>query len=338
MNIVKVSALTLGLAFGATCVSAAGVSYTCDPTVAAATCHTLNTTIAGLYNSTFSNANADIYIKYGTTSLGESTTGFTNQISYSTYVAALTAEAGPGTVRADAIASFPATEPALYGGAPIDITSALGTALGISGLNGTTAGGAVCTVGTAGCYNGIITITNDPSTLLFYRNGAIDPAAYDYFSVVEHETDEVLGTSSCVSTTGASLANDCSNNAVAAVDLFRYNGGSRVFVDGTPGAYFSYDGGATNGAGGAVYNTLTNGDDYADFISGCPSTPRIQDGEGCPGNAGLDITNDGGAEINILDAEGYNLIAASPTPEPTTALLIGAGLATFGLFRRRRRP
>ncbi len=325
------------MALGATCVIAAGISYTCDPTVAVATCNTLNTTIAGLYNSTFSNANADIYIKYGTTSVGESTRD--SQTKFPTArTSPRSPPSGTGNRSRRRYRFLPATEPALYAGAPVDITSALGTALGISGLNGTTAGGALCTIGTAGCYNGIITITNDPSTLLYYRNGAIDPAAYDYFSVVEHETDEVLGTSSCVSTTGASLANDCSNNAVAAVDLFRYNGGSRVFIDGTPGAYFSYDGGATNGAGGAVYNTLTNGDDYADFISGCPATPRVQDGEGCPGYAGLDITNDGGAEINILDAEGYNLIAASPTPEPTTALLVGAGFAAFGLYRRRRRP
>jgi hypothetical protein len=332
----KLSRLPVAFLFSAILVRASGISYTCDPTVAAATCTTLNTTIAGLYNRVFSNANADIYIQYGTTGLGQSTTGFTNQISYSTYINALQAEAGPGTLRADAIASLPATEPALYGGAPIDITSALGTALGITGLNGTTAGGAICTVGTSGCYNGIITITNDPSTLLYYRNGAIDPAAYDFYSVVEHETDEVLGTSSCIGTTGPSLANGCSNNAASAVDLYRFNGGSRVFLDDTPGAYFSYDGGVTNGADGALYNTLANGNDYADFISGCPATPLVQDGTACPGFAGLDITNDGGAEIRLLDAVGYNLTTTSAVPEPTALWLFGAGLPALAIYQRRR--
>jgi hypothetical protein len=335
MSLKKLVGLAVGLAFGTGVACANGITYTCDPSVAAATCTTLNTTIAGLYNSTFSNANASIYIEYGTTGLGQSTTGFENQISYSTYIADLVAEAGPGTVRAAAVASLPATEPALYGGAPIDITSALGTALGISGLNGTTAGGALCTIGSAGCYNGIITITNDPSTLLYYRNGTIDPSAYDFYSVVEHETDELLGTSSCIDTTGAALANTCSNNAAAAVDLYRFNGGSPVFSDTTPGAYFSYDAGATNGAGGALYNTLVNGDDYADFISGCPTTPRVQDGTGCPGYAGLDITNDGGAEINILDAVGYNLVTT--TPEPSAVCLFAAGLAAIAVYRRRCR-
>jgi hypothetical protein len=69
----------------------------------------------------------------------------------------------------------------------------------------------------------------------------------------------------------------------------------------TPGAYFSYNGGATKGAGGAVYNTLANGNDYADFSSACAF---VQDATGCLG-LDLNINTDGDAEINILDAVGY---------------------------------
>jgi hypothetical protein len=58
----------------------------------------------------------------------------------------------------------------------------------------------------AGCYNGIITITNDPSTILYYREGTINPDAHDLYRIVEHETDEVLGTASCIDTTGPTLA------------------------------------------------------------------------------------------------------------------------------------
>jgi hypothetical protein len=336
-------------AFGSN-IADATVSYTCDPNVSSSVCGTLNTTIAGLYNSTFTNADANIYIKYGTTGLGESTTGFFNTISYANYRADLIAEAGSGLVRADAIASLPVTEPAIYGGADISITSALGTALGLTGLNGTTAGGTFCTIGASGCYNGIITVTNDPGTPLFYRNGSPEPSdAYDYYSVVEHETDEVLGTASCIQTTGGTLNDGCTTAgaSASAVDLYRCGpSNTHVLLDGAPGAYFSYDGCATNGAIGSggtakLYNTLANGDDYADFIASspdCGTNQSIQDGTGCSGeDAGLDITNDGGAEINILDAVGFNLTSSNPVPEPMTLAIVLPGIAAVATLRRRRK-
>ena len=90
--------------------ASADITYTCDPTIAAEgpanTCATLNTLVSGLYSSTFSNANANIYIQYGTTGLGQSTTGFDNQISFSAYVAALTADSSGNALDMAALASL----------------------------------------------------------------------------------------------------------------------------------------------------------------------------------------------------------------------------------------
>jgi hypothetical protein len=71
---------------------AGNFTYTCDPSIAAATCNYLNTTVAGEYNSTFTDATADIYIQYGTTELASSEEEL-NDATYSSYVAALAANA-----------------------------------------------------------------------------------------------------------------------------------------------------------------------------------------------------------------------------------------------------
>ena len=112
------------------------------------------------------------------------------------------------------------------------------------------------------------------------RTGTEKADGYDFYGIVEHETDEILGTSSCISTGPPSLTNGCAGQGQpatpAAVDLFRYSGTGKlasVFsLSTTPGAYFSYDGGVTNGTSGTngkavFYNTLADGDDYADSVS-----------------------------------------------------------------------
>jgi hypothetical protein len=91
----------------------------------------------------------------------------------------------------------------------------------------------------------------------------------------------------------------------------------------------------TNGADGATYNTAANGLDYADFTQNCQF---IQDAYGCPGQAGLDITNDGpgglaGPEIAILNAIGYDTVA----PEPSTVSLFALALGAFAIYKRYRR-
>jgi hypothetical protein len=131
--------------------------------------------------------------------------------------------------------------------------------------------------------------------------------------------------------TPSTLTDYCGTGVPSAVDLYRYSAAGDLILDSSlstkPGAYFSYNGGSTNGANGKagtpkVYNTLANGDDYADFLSSspdCGTDIAVQDAEGCPGeDKGLTILNDGGGEINILNAVGYDLVAATQF-ELTTA-------------------
>jgi hypothetical protein len=350
----KILTLAAGLAIGAALASAGTISYTCDPSVSAATCNYLNTTVAGLYSSTFTNANADIYITYGTTGLAQTQTAF-NVVSYSAYVTALAANSNMSALQISALSALNTYDSGPYGSGNVNITASLASALGLTGLtdNGVPVGSSTpCTLGASGCYNAEITVTNDLSTPLYYDNlGGTEPAdAYDFYATVEHETDEVLGTSSCIDTS-VSLSDGCDSfgdGTPSAADLFRYSDPGDLVLDSSlstaAGAYFSYNGGVTNGVIGVggnpkFYNTLANGDDYGDFVSStpdCGTNQVVQDAEGCPGeDAGLSILNDGKGEINMLNAVGYDLQPTTATPEPGTLVLFGAGFAVLvGLKRR----
>lgn len=346
-----VTCLAFSLAAGSG-LAHAQITYFCDSSVTTSTCTYLNTTIAGHYNSTFSNAKANIYITYGNTGLGQSIKG-ENEITYSQYITALTANTSQSAVQAAALAALANYDAGPYGAGNVRISSALGTVLGQTGLLGVNLASMDCNLGDSGCYDGVITMTNDPNITFYYLDqGGIQPdGSYDFYATVEHETDEVLGTSSCIDTASsqnparphhasaikmtplaatsaakknATLVDSCGAGEPSAVDLFRYSAAGSLILDSSlstsPGAYFSYDGGVTNGADGVNgnkkhYNTEANGEDYADFLpsSDCSKDEALQDATGCPGqDAGLNILNDGRGEINILNAVGFNLVSASP--------------------------
>jgi hypothetical protein len=332
----------------------ANITYSCAGSVDAAqagTCNYLNTVIASQYSAAFGNANASIFIEMAGIAGAQSTTGFYNSISYSTYVADLTANAlaSGNAIQADALSALSSLDASVYGSDQVVITSALGEALGVpdSSLLGTTSSLTACMIGTPGCYNGIIAVANSP--FLYYdQNGGTQPSGdYAFYDLVEHETDEVLGTESCISTTDASgnLTDPCdtftgNTGTPSAVDLYRYDSAGNLSVNSTcvgltfcSGAYFSYNGGASNGAGTSLYNTAANGYDYADYAGfNCPGGPIVvQNSSACPGT-NPQINNDGGGEINILNAIGYNL---QSTPEPATVALMGAGLAILLGVRHR---
>jgi len=375
MKVIRFGLLAI-IGLGVGLPAAGGITYTCDPSINSDAysnlCATLNGTtgtafaggLAGIYNSTFTNANATIYISFNSAvGLGESTFGVGAIVPYSTYQTQLQTESTDA-----AKTTLPASEPSLYSGGQILLTNALENALGFAGNEGVEfnasnpgtgfagsvcsnpGNGAVVVAGPTACYNGIITL-DTPANLASslgqgytYRGlgGSTTGTTnnYDIFSVIEHETDEVLGTASCVTTSTSPITDACATGPhpgfenAAAVDLFRYSApGTRTFgtVGGT--AYFSANGGTTD-LYGNTYNTSDNGDDWADFTNNCTF---VQDGVGCL-NQSFDITTDGpgntaGPEEAILNAVGYNL--QQTAPEPGTLGLLGVSLVALAIQGKR---
>ncbi len=266
------------------------------------------------------------------------------------YVTALTNKGVKSSIQASALSAINAYATPAYGTQNIvGISVALGTTLGFTGLLGINAAEtAPCTPYTSGCYNEVVTVADAASqanggfTLYYDDQGGTEAAnQYDFYAVVQHETDEVLGTSSCISTQNSSgLSDECdgpvtgSNGIPSTVDLLRYSSPGKLALDTTPsttaGQYYSFDGGVQYGIGGdgnaaKVYNTLDNGDDFADYISSspdCGTNQAVQDAEGCPGeDAGLTVVNDGQSEFTILNTDGYDIPeAAISSPKPGSTL------------------
>ena len=271
-----------------------GIVYTCDATitaVSATACNTLNTTIASLYSSAFTNISANIYITLGNTAAGLSSYYYSTY-TYSAFRNALIASASDAT-DATAVASLPASNP--LSTTMVDIPYALQRALGLSPPSCLPADG---------CYDGTITVSN--SIPLYFRSGPISSNQYDFFTIAEHETDEILGTPSCA-------FGDCGSHA-APPDYFRYHSnGTRSFAAGSNDACTSSD--STNACfslNGAQmlqhYNNLNDGDDAGDWVTNCPA-PLVQDAAICAGTAGVDISP--AAEILVLDTVGYRAASSS---------------------------
>lgn len=352
---------------------ASGIVYDCDASIStlssnvfgngATICNALNSTISGQYASIFTNANAVIYVEYAATDGVASNTQFLNTVTYANYLSALTShESGAADVMAVNSLGAGSTNPVVSGDG-VSVSSALDSALGLSGAYGikqTSPGNfsscAVISVANS-CFNDIITVSSSYSYYYASVSGApaYSSGEYDFFSSVEHETDESLGTESCIPNTSSGTpapSAGCANGVgqgVSAADLFRYSAdGVRSYM-GTGGsqdegslAYFSINSGKNNIVS---YNNTTNGADYGDFSTTCT---YVQDAYGCPTSAaaGVNIVNDGGVEAALLDSVGYNLTATGKSisaadaliaPEPGTVGSAAGGFLLIGITVARRR-
>jgi hypothetical protein len=333
----------------------ANIQYTCDSSIGASICASLNgSSVSGVYSSIFSSSMAaNIYITFGNTGVGSSDANFT-PVSYSTYYNALAAQTDDPVALASLGISGDPLGSASNG--MVDISPALANALGISENGANTAGldalGNNCMLGTSGCYNGVITIGGDASDYFFPSSPSAPPPQapvyqVDFYSVVEHETDEILGTVSCIGGDDIDQCNPAVGNIpqgtdASPADLFRYSApGVRSFLATSnvcsssvyqQFAYFSINGGATDIAD---YNDCPAGGDYGDWIPYYPYL--VQDAEASV-DANLDISTDVGVngnnyprpEVAVLDAVGFNLA----TPEPGTLGLLGGSLGLLALVRR----
>jgi hypothetical protein len=152
-------------------------------------------------------------------------------------------------------------------------------------------------------------------------------SSYSMLADVEHEIDELLGLGSALPNTppGGSIP----NNDPFPEDLFRYNAsGARTFSTSCTGhAFFSVNG-VTHLA---EFDNQCDGGDFGDWRSNpLPNgvQPEVQDAFATPG-----ITPSMGAEIEALEAIGYDLIV----PEPNSTLLLLAALPFFGICAKRLR-
>ena len=265
----------------------------------------------GFYESTLTDPIA-VSIQFGemTSGLGQSSSGFYN-VAYSTYLAALKADA-TSSDDATALSLLPnsATNP-VNGSATINVKSANLRAVGLAGVP--------FVAGCRGACDGVIGLNTHITDI----GSPGSSGQFSLFATVEHEIDEVLGLGSSLPSTPF--------QTIFPEDLFRYDAtGHRSFTtNNSAQAFFSID--ATTDL--AQFDNQNDGGDFGDWQSNpLPSGvgPQVQDAFASPGAHPTLGTSS--PEVVALDVIGYDL--GSPIPEPTTMVLLGAGLVAIGILRR----
>ena len=320
----KAAGLAAALAFGAGIAAAnPTINVVYDPSVGfTAADETQIQNAINFYTSNITN-NFTMTIAFGSQAGGGATSiKFAGDVSYTDYYTALTNDSSGDLTDTEALASLgpSSSNNPVTGSQSVNITTTLGAVLGLE---------ANVSTSWSQCGNQTANACIDLGTDDLNIGGS--PSA-GLFGIVQHEFDEVLGTSS-------NLPNGGTGGVPAdpsAADLFRYGSpGARSFdlntstsfpCSGTPTAYFSVNSGVTNLQD---YNNCNNGGDYGDWY--CDDGSLVQCFAG-PGNvpASLSLSS---PEVALLDAVGYNFVSA--TPEPSSLVMLLTGLAAIPVLRRR---
>jgi VCBS repeat protein len=266
-------------------------TITSDPNAAAMEA-TINTAIANIQSIFSDPITVTINFSKMNGGLGQSSSYYGN-ISYSTFVAALKADATT-TDDATATALLPSvsTNP-VNGSSTINVKTANLRAVGIAA--NPPAGQPDGSIG----LNTSITSPGSPGTT----------GLYNLLPVVEHEIDEVLGLGSALPS--------LSFNTIFPEDLYRYDqsGVRTLTTTSTVNAFFSINGSTDL----AQFDNQNDGGDFGDWQSNPrPSgvLPKVQDAFVTPGaNPALSV------ELTALDVIGYN----RNSPPPATTLLSPIG-------------
>ncbi len=317
-------------------------SITSDPNASAIEA-TINQAISAYESEFTNNVTVDIYFQEGG---GLGTSNFTlDSVSYKQFyddlvsnnanraaIAGLTNNGGDGDTNGGV---NPVTDTSTIvmktaNARALGISTALPGCHLISGpANGEPTLPEICGGSTGPAYDGIISL----NTSLTFGPQADNGSNYSLLSVVEHETDEMLGLGSALENCNGCTSGlyDTLNNGLDSPepeDLFRYNavlGGTRTLstnCSSPTAAYFAY---GPSTAAIEQFDNSCDGADFGDWASN--GTAQVQDAFGTPAAT----PTLGAGEIEALTAIGY----IQAVPEPTLFFPVACMLGL--LFRQVRR-